>query len=77
MSDDITLPRSETNEMTDISDNSVITDFTQVVSCAVGRDRAERQRQKIRRELVQQYFANEQQAPAGLLSRVKKLLNMG
>ena len=63
--------------MTDISDSSVITDFTQVVSCAIGRDRAERQRQKIRRELVQQYFTNEQQAPAGLLSRVKKLLNMG
>lgn len=62
--------------MTDVTDNSLITDFTQVVSCAVGRDRAERQRQKIRRELVQEYFASEQQAPTGLLSRIKKVLNI-
>jgi hypothetical protein len=48
MSDNITSARSETGEMTDVTDNSLITDFTQVVSCAVGRDRAERQRQKIR-----------------------------
>jgi hypothetical protein len=77
MSDNITSSRSETGEMTDVTDNSLITDFTQVVSCAVGRDRAERQRQKIRRELVQQYFADEQQAPADLLSRVKNLLSIG
>ena len=77
MSDNITSARSETGEMTDVTDNSLIIDFTQVVSCAVGRDRAERQRQKIRRELVQQYFTDEQQAPVDLLSRVKNLLSMG
>jgi len=59
--------------MTDAIDNSLITDFTQVVSCAVGMDRAERQRQKIRRELVQQYFSDEQQPADTMLSRVRKL----
>lgn len=77
MSEDTTLPGSETDDMTDVTDNSLITDFTQVVSCAVGRDRAERQRQKIRKELVQQYFSDDQQAPASLLSLIKKTLKIG
>jgi len=73
MSDETTLPESERSDMTDATDNSLITDFTQVVSCAVGMDRAERQRQKIRRELVQQYFSDEQSPADTMLSRVRKL----
>lgn len=73
MSDETKLPEPETNDMADTTDNSLITDFTQVVSCAVGMDRAERQRQKIRRELVQQYFSDEQQPTDTMLSRVRKL----
>lgn len=73
MSDETKLPEPETTDMTDATDNSLITDFTQVVSCAVGMDRAERQRQKIRQELVQQYFTDEQQPADTMLSRVRKL----
>lgn len=76
MSDETTASETEEIDMTDITDvtdNSLVTDFTQVVSCAVGMDRSERRRQKIRRELVQQYFSAEEQAPASLLARFKKL----
>ena len=71
------LPDSETTDMTDTTDNSLIADFTQVVSVAVGKDRAERRRQKIRRELVQQYFASEQEDSNSLPARVKKLFGLG
>lgn len=74
MSDETTTPETEEADLTDATDNSLITDFTQVVSCAVGMDRAERRRQKIRRELVQQYFDSEEQAPASVLARFKKLI---
>jgi hypothetical protein len=73
MSDETTSPDAENNDIADVTDNSLITDFTQVVSCAVGLDRAERQRQKIRRELVQQYFSEEQQPPDNMLTRMRKL----
>lgn len=77
MSDEKTLPGSENTDITDTTDNSLITDFTQVVSCAVGRDRAERRREKIRRELVQQYFADEKPSSPSLLTRVQKLFGSG
>ena len=70
-------PDLETTDMTDITDNSLITDFTQIVSCAVGKDRVERRRQKIRRELVQQYFASEREDSNGLPAKVKKLFGLG
>ena len=73
MSDETTSPDSENSEIAAVTDNSLITDFTQVVSCVVGLDRAERQRQKIRRELVQQYFSDEQQPPDNMLTRMRKL----
>lgn len=76
MIDKTRLPDIETTDMTDAADNSLITDFTQVVSCAVGKDRAERRRQKIRSELVQQYFASEREDSNGLSARVKKLFGL-
>ena len=75
MSEEITLPRPERTDITDATDHSLITDFTQVVSCAVGRDRAERRREKIRRELVRQYFAEEKPSAPSLLARVQKLFD--
>jgi hypothetical protein len=76
MIDETKSPDSETTDMTDATDNSLIADFTQVVSCAVGRDRAERRRQKIRRELVRQYFASEREAATSLPARLKKLFGL-
>ena len=77
MIDETKLRDTARTDMTDATDNSLITDFTQVVSVAVGRDRAERRRQKIRRELVQQYFASERKDSNGLSGKVKKLFGLG
>lgn len=77
MNDNSTLHQAQASNRADVTDNSLITDFTQVVSCAVGNDRAERQRQKIRKELVQQYFASEKKAPATLFARLQKLFGYG
>ncbi len=76
MIDKTKLRDSKTTDMTEATDNSLINDFTQVVSVAVGKDRAERRRQKIRRELVQQYFANEREDSNGLPAMVKKLFGL-
>lgn len=67
MNDEITLPGI------DATDNSLITDFTQVVSCVVGKDRAERKQQKIRDELVRQYFATDRSETSSLKASLKKL----
>ena len=67
MNDEITLPEI------DATDNSLITDFTQVVSCVVGKDRAERRQQKIRDELVRQYFGTERSEASSFKSSFKKL----
>ena len=64
---------SDNTDITDNTDTSLITDFTQVVSVAVGRDRAERRREKIRRELIEQYFSDEQAPPASLMTRLQRL----
>lgn len=76
MSDDTTLPgmaRTDTVDVTDFTDNSLITDFTQVVSCIVGKDRIERRRQKIRKELVRDYIDSQQQVTPALKTRFFKI----
>ena len=76
MSDDTTLPgiaRTNSADVTDATDSSLITDFTQVVSCVVGKNRRERQRQKIREELVRDYISNQQSVTSSLLGQIFKL----
>lgn len=73
MNDEITLPGIGRTDNTDATDNSLITDFTQVVSCVVGKDRAERRQQKIRDELVRQYFGTDRSEVSSLKSSFKKL----
>ena len=64
MSQDTTLPGIGKTDYTDATDRNLVTDFTQVVSCAVGKNRAERQRQKIRDELVRDYIhSNQEKSP--------------
>lgn len=77
MSIETKLPEAEKNATAAVSDPSPITDVIQVVSCAVGVDRAERQRQKIRRELVQQYFMDEPRPSDSMLLRLKKIFGRG
>ena len=77
MNNAITSHHSGASENTDATSNTQITDFTQVVSCAVGRDRQELRRQKIREELVRERFgveSDESQASSSLRHRILKLL---
>ena len=73
MSDDTTLPgiaRTDSVDSTDFTDNSLITDLTQIVSCVVGKDRNERQRQKIREELVRDHIDDKHQVAPPLIPRL-------
>ena len=73
MTDDTTFPDIDNKNITDISDvteNSLITDFTRVVSCAVGSNRIERRRQKIREELIREHLNNERQNTRSFVSRL-------
>jgi len=76
MNDEITLPGIGRTDNTDATDNSLITDFTQVVSCVVGKDRAERRQQKIRDEIVRQYFGTDRSEVSSLKSSFKKLFRL-
>ncbi|MGI9316865.1 MAG: hypothetical protein ACR2QW_06010 [bacterium] len=76
MNDEITLPGIGRSDNTDTTDNSLITDFTQVVSCVVGKDRGERRQQKIRDELVRQYFDTDRSEVSSLKSSFKKLFGL-
>jgi hypothetical protein len=76
MNDEITLPGTGRTDNTDATDNSLITDFTQAVSSVVGKDRAERRQQKIRDELVQQYFGTDRSEVSPLKSSFKKLFRL-
>jgi len=76
MSDDTTLPgmaRTDTVDVTGFTDNSLITDFTQVVSCVVGKERIERKRQKIREELVRDYIDSQKQVAPSPITRIFSL----
>ena len=76
MNDEITLPGIGRIDHTDATDNSLITDFTQVVSCVIGKDRAELRQQKIRDELVRQYFGTDRSEVSSLKSSFKKLFRL-
>lgn len=60
MNEDISMPNYAGSDQADTTSDTLITDYTQVVSCAVGNDRETRRRDKIRQELVREYFAQEQ-----------------
>jgi hypothetical protein len=62
MTDDTTLPsldRTDIIDISDVTDSNLITDFTRFVNRAVGKNRIERRRQKIREELIREYINTE------------------
>jgi len=72
MSDDTTLPgidRPNIADITDITDSTLITDFTQIVSSVVGKDRIARKQQKIREELIREHINNKHQVTPSLLTQ--------
>lgn len=77
MNNGITSHSSGGSEKTDATSTTEITDFAQVVSSTVGRDRQEQRRQKIREELVRERFgveSDESQASSSIRHRILKLL---
>lgn len=77
MNKETTFLGSGRSDNTDITANTQITDFTQVVSCAVGRDRHELRSQRIRAELVREHFSQDSAAfpsTPSLRNRLLKLL---
>lgn len=76
MNDKMTSPGYGASDQTDATGNTHITDFTQVVSCAVGRGRHEQRREKIREELVREYFNHEPTDPSATPSLRHRLLNL-
>ena len=76
MSDGATQPgikNSDGTDTTDVTDNSLVTDISQIVSSVVGRERIERKRRKIRDELVRDYITRNQQATPSLTTQVISL----
>ena len=76
MSDDTTLPgiaRADSVGSVDVTNNSLIADFTQIVSCVVGKDRNERKRQKIREELIRDHINDKHQLAPSLTPRLFKI----
>lgn len=76
MNDEITPLGAGAAASTDATSNTQITDFTQVVSCAMGRDRQELRRQKICAELVREHFAQESTASPASPSIRNRLLKL-
>lgn len=76
MNDNMTSPGDGASDRTDATGNTQITDFTQVVSCAVGQGRHEQRRQKIREELVREYFSHDSAPPATNPSFRHRLLKL-
>ena len=60
MNEEITAIKHGGSDQVDTTSDTLITDFTQVASCAVGNARETRRREKIREELVREHFAREQ-----------------
>jgi len=76
MNDKMTSPAYDASDHSDATGNTHITDFTQVVSCAVGQGRHEQRSRKIREELVREYFSHDSAAPSATPSIRHRLLKL-
>lgn len=76
MNNEVKLSARDGSDRGDETDSTQITDFTQVVSCAVGNSRYEQRRERIRAELVREYFDKEQELPPSLSNRLFKLFKL-
>ncbi|UCH38598.1 MAG: hypothetical protein JSU67_10490 [Gammaproteobacteria bacterium] len=76
MNEDITMPGYDGSDLTDVTSNTLITDITHVVSCAVGKNRHEYRRQIIREELVREHFDQQQAVSPRIRSRLLRLFKL-
>ena len=75
MNDDTSLTGIDRIDMTDVTDRSLITDISVALKQVSGKSRAERQRQRIRDDLVREYIASENLRPSGC-SKLRKLFKL-
>jgi hypothetical protein len=75
MNDDTSLTGIDRTDMTDLSDRSLITDISEALKQVSGRSRAERQRQRIRDDLVREHLASEKLRPSGR-SKLRRLFKL-
>ena len=76
MNNEVKFSAHDGSDHGDETGNTLITDFTQVVTCAVGNSRYEQRREKIRGELVREYFDKEQEMSPTLSNRLLKLFKL-
>ncbi|HKJ53410.1 MAG TPA: hypothetical protein VKB27_18090 [Gammaproteobacteria bacterium] len=74
MSDDTTLTGFDDMEMTD---NSLMRTYTQVVSCVVGKSAIERRRQSLRAILERERYQREQEIEKSFITTVRNLFKVG
>ena len=74
MSDDTTLTGFDDMEITD---NSLMRTYTQVVSCVVGKSAIERRRQSLRAKLERERYEREQEIEKSFITTVRNLFRSG
>ena len=74
MNDDTTLTGFDDMEITD---NSIMRTYTQVVSCVVGKNLIERRRQSLRAKLERERYEREQELEKSFISTVRNLFRAG
>ena len=75
MNDDTTLTGTDRTDITDITDHSLITDISEALRQVSGKGRAERQRQKIRDDLVREHLSSAPMRPS-YCSGIRKLFKL-
>jgi len=76
MNDDTSLTGISRIDLTDATDHSLITDISQALKQVSGKSRAERQRQKIRNDLVREHLGFDGPLKPSRRSRLKKLFKL-
>ncbi|MGD2172381.1 MAG: hypothetical protein PVI79_05715 [Gammaproteobacteria bacterium] len=61
----------------DLTDNSLMRTYTQVVSCVVGKNAVERRRQSLRAKLERERYEREQEIEKSFISTVRNLFRSG
>ena len=61
----------------DLTDNSLMRTYTQVVSCVVGKNAVERRRQSLRAKLERERYEREQEIEKSFISTVRSLFRSG
>jgi len=74
MNDDTTL--TDFDDM-NITDNSLMRTYTQVVSCVVGKNAIERRRQSLRAKLERERYEREQDIEKSFVTTVRNLFRVG